>query len=97
MYSNINKSPVPIYQADLQWSEQVRNVRKQLTGICGQCINRKVRIETIDGHHYEGKVIGHQGSILYLAASDNRFFGPYASSYIIPLVLYDLLAITLFI
>jgi hypothetical protein len=97
MYGNENKDPVRIYQANAQWSDQVLTIRRQLAAICEQCINRKVRVQTIDGHTYEGKVIGQEGSILFLAASDQRFFAPYASSLILPLVLFDLLAITLLI
>ncbi|MDB4868784.1 MAG: hypothetical protein JWR03_3117 [Cohnella sp.] len=97
MYGNENKGPVRIYQADAQWSDQVLAIRRQLAGICEQCINRTVRIQTIDGSTYEGKVIGQEGSLLFLAASDQRFLAPYASSFILPLVLFDLLAITLLI
>jgi hypothetical protein len=97
MDGNVRNGPVPIYQADPQWSDQVRLMRQQLTAVCGKCKNRRVRVHTVDGHIYEGTVIGHEGSMLYLAAKDQRFFAPYAAGYILPLVLFDLLAITLLI
>lgn len=86
-----------IYAADTQWTEQVRKTRQQLTGICSQCLNRPVRVQTLDGHTYEGVVIGSNHSYLHLMTRDVRFFGPSASAAITTLVLYELLVITLLI
>jgi len=86
-----------IYIADKEWTEQVRNTRQRLAGICGQCMNRRVRVKTLDGHTYEGVVIGSDNSYLHLMTGDTRFFGPYASNAILTLVLYELLVITLLI
>ncbi|XID91157.1 hypothetical protein ACF3MZ_21945 [Paenibacillaceae bacterium WGS1546] len=91
------KAPQTLYKADNGWPEQVSRTRQRLIGVCGQCMNRKVRIETIDGHVYEGIVVGSDSTYLHLMSGDSRFFGPYASSAILTLVLYELLVITLLI
>lgn len=89
------EEPTPIYRADAQWCDQVRATREKLSRLCGQCVNRPVRVQTIDGHTYEGTVIGSGNGYLHLAVRNHRFFGPYAASAILTLVLYELLVITL--
>ncbi|MGG1314769.1 MULTISPECIES: hypothetical protein [Cohnella] len=90
-----------VYKADQVWCDHVRKTRKRLSGICAQCMHRPVRVQTIDGHTYEGTVIGSDAGHLYLqvnpAAGDYRFLGPFAAGSILPLVLYELLVITLLI
>jgi hypothetical protein len=97
MQARATDNPAHVYKADSQWSEQVRKTRQQLAGICGQCMNRNVRVQTLDGHTYEGVVVGSDQSYLHLMTGDVRFFGPYASNAILTLVLYELLVITLLI
>jgi len=87
----------PVYQADARWCDQVRATRQRLSHICEQCRNRPVRVQTIDGHVYEGTVAGVSNMGLHLAVRDTRFFGPMAASSILTLVLYELLVITLLI
>ena len=87
----------PFYKADGKWIEQVRHTRHRLATLCGQCMNRNVRVQTMDGHTYEGVVVGSDGCHLHLMTEDSRFFGPYAASSILTLVLYELLVITLLI
>jgi len=94
--------PQRLYQADAGWSEQVKSTRKKLAELCGKCMYRMVRVETVDGEVYEGMVVGTSGSHLYLAVRDQRFFSPWGypfgyGSFILPLVLYDLLVLTLLI
>jgi hypothetical protein len=86
-------SPAQIYKADSQWSDQVLRTRQKLAGICGQCMNRAVRVQTLDGHIYEGIVIGSNNSYLHIMTRNARFLGP--SNAILTLVLYELLVITL--
>jgi len=84
-----------IYQADAQWLDHVKKTRQKLSGICGQCMQRKVRVQTIDGHTYEGVVVGHDHTYLHLSTTpgtDSRFWGPAA---ITTLVLFELLTIVL--
>jgi hypothetical protein len=97
MPSRSVSSASPLYKADNQWSDQLRKTRQKLSGVCGQCMNRRVRVETIDGHSYDGIVVGSDSTYLHLMTGDARFFGPYASNAILTLVLYELLVITLLI
>jgi hypothetical protein len=82
-----------LYYADAHWCDQVKKTRQKLAGICSQHANRKVRVQTIDGHTYEGIVVGHDQTYLHLSPTDTRFFG----AAITTLVLFELLAITLLI
>jgi hypothetical protein len=90
-----------IYKADSQWTDQVKQTRNQLSGLCGKHMNRPVRVQTIDGHTYEGVLVGADGSHIHLMVrptpNDYRFFGPSAANSILTLVLYELLVITLLI
>lgn len=90
-----------LYQADQAWTEHVKKHRQKLAGICGRHLNRPVRVQTIDGHTYEGTIVGTDGCHLHLMTRptehDHRFFGPYAANSILTLVLYELLVITLLI
>ncbi|MCY1461839.1 hypothetical protein D9M71_795390 [compost metagenome] len=38
-----------LYKADSEWRDQLRKTREKLAGVCGQCMNRRIRVETIDG------------------------------------------------
>jgi hypothetical protein len=97
MQARSNDEPAHIYKADSQWSDQLRKTRQKLAGICGQCLNRTVRVQTLDGHTYEGVVVGTDHTYLHIMTGDARFLGPYASNAILTLVLYELLVITLLI
>lgn len=86
-----------IYKANPQFVEMVRKVREDCRSICSGHMNRPVRVETIDGHVYEGRIVHADRHCLYLeTAPETRgyFYNPYYST-ILPLVLFDLLAITL--
>ncbi|MBB6669949.1 acetyl-CoA acetyltransferase [Cohnella nanjingensis] len=91
----------PMYQAEQEWVGRVKKMRQKLSGIGNSCVNRPVRVETIDGHAYEGTVVGCDGCHLHLRVNptpqDVRFFGPLAAGSILTLVLYELLVITLLI
>lgn len=91
----------PIYEADQDWVAGAKQIRQKLSDVCGAHRNRGVRVKTIDGHTYEGTVVGVDGCHLHLAvapsAMDARFFGPFAANSILTLVLYELLVITLLI
>ncbi|MFC5469604.1 hypothetical protein ACFPPD_12795 [Cohnella suwonensis] len=91
------QSPVHLYKADQEWTAHVRRTRQKLAEACGQCMNRTVRVQTIDGHTYEGVVVGSDRTYLHIMTGDSRFFGPYASNAILTLVLFELLVITLLI
>lgn len=94
-------APGPLYQAEQEWVGRVKKMRHKLNEVGTSCLNRRVRVETIDGHKYEGTVVGCDGCHLHLmvtpTAQDLRFFGPSASNAILTLVLYELLVLTLLI
>jgi hypothetical protein len=103
-YSN----PKVIYEADTTHVETVRSLREKLHGVCKtQLMNKYVKVQTLDGHEYEGVIVFVDGGQIYLSLAEDypeesRFF-PYPNPYqpfnptsaVLPLVLYDLLAITL--
>ncbi|MBY9081840.1 hypothetical protein KIH86_17480 [Paenibacillus sp. HN-1] len=110
-----------IYQADSASVHHVRKVRDQMHGSLKHYMNRKVRVQTIDGEVYEGCIAGLDAGHLYLTvmyeattttttttmpAPPARAFFPSpfhpthfpvnpAGSALLPLVLFNLLAISL--
>ncbi|GIP32479.1 acetyl-CoA acetyltransferase [Paenibacillus sp. J2TS4] len=102
----MNGQPVSqhmIYQVDAERVEALKSIRHKVQQVCGQCIHRKVRVETIDGHIYEGMIVNISNGHLYLSIPQppmqRAFFNPFQSVYynnvILPLVLYELLVISL--
>lgn len=59
---------------------------------CGGHMHKHVRVQTIDGHVYEGTTINIDRSILYLQVTMHK---ERAYNAILALVLYELLVITL--
>ncbi|QWU14501.1 hypothetical protein SAMN04487895_106365 [Paenibacillus sophorae] len=101
-----------IYQADPTALHHVKKVRESMHGSLKPYINRKVRIQTIDGVTHEGMISGIDEGHLYLTMQAsgpsmrgyyNPYYPPYPYYYpvnpignvILPLVLYNLLAISL--
>lgn len=114
MNQQLNSNPQVIYEADRTHVDTVKTLREKLHGVCKtKLMHRYVRVQTLDGHEYEGVVVFIDGGQIYLSLAeedDNRFYpGPYPGypypaypytpynpgNAILPLVLYDLLAITL--
>lgn len=88
----------PVYQCHPDTHQYLQSVKQHLHHMCSQHANRLVRIETVDGEVFEGHIVHIDKSILYLSLSTDgttRAFLP--GSFVLPLVLYDLLAISLFI
>lgn len=95
-----------VYEADPYHVENVKAIREKLWNVCGGLMHRRIRVKTVDGHVHEGIVVHIDSSHIHLAVTQNReevraFFPPYGlypfypGSAILPLVLFDLLAITL--
>ncbi|MFD0870746.1 Uncharacterised protein [Chlamydia abortus] len=94
-----------VYQADAERVETIKSIRSKVRMICGQCMQRPVRVEMIDGHVYEGTIVHMDNGHLYLSvpqypSMQRSFWNPYYNAYaynnvILPLVLYELLVITL--
>lgn len=91
-----------LYQADNNTVQSLTALRNRLHNVCRQHANQSVRIETLDGQVFTGRIIGCDKGLFYLAVSKpgiNRalFGSPFNSSdeAILTLVLYELLVITL--
>ncbi|AIQ64057.1 hypothetical protein D3C81_168570 [compost metagenome] len=90
-----------LYQADGPSVQNVKAIRSNLHQLCRQYSNRIVRIETIDGQIFVGRIVSCERGLLHLAVRNpsghRAFFGmPYSNDeLILTLVLYELLVITL--
>ena len=102
-----HKQQSVIYQANPQMIEWVQKTRQESHAVCSQNYMRPVRVETIHGQQYEGRIVNIDQQYLYLEVYDSSpqmrqfyppFYPPYGAPYaspILPLVLFDLLAISL--
>ena len=97
----------PVYQADMDVLQSIHHCREKIQFICRQHMHRCVHVQTTSGQVYEGTVVGVDEHHLYLDLSQTQSgmrqypypypipaYNPYASS-ILPLVLYNLLVISL--
>lgn len=93
-----------VYQASPEAVQTLHQIRESVHKCCQSCMNRIVRVQTMDGEVYEGMLMGMDHKHLYLSIAqgvDQRqffpggVFYPPASSVILPLVLYELLVISL--
>ncbi|MFD0959822.1 hypothetical protein [Paenibacillus chungangensis] len=85
-----------IYEANPQHTATVQEIRERLMKMCGGHMHRFVRVQTIDGHVYEGMILHVDQHILYLQCTiqDPRSYNSRFNA-ILPLVLFELLVITL--
>ncbi|MDR6550883.1 acetyl-CoA acetyltransferase [Paenibacillus qinlingensis] len=105
MSPNLPQSQQPLYQADPAFSQSVKSVHEKLYNVCHHHNSRPVRIQMMNGQVHEGVIVNIDEGHLYLQVgqSDNRaFFNPwgpspwaYQQNVILPLVLYNLLVISL--
>lgn len=105
----VNKAPV-VYEAEPTLVKSLQKAKENIWSICEKHMHCRVRVQLLDGQMAEGHITGADHRHLYLrvdppAAMQARqfpfspfgyggFYNPYAS-YILPLVLFDLLAIAL--
>jgi hypothetical protein len=87
-----------IYQAEPHCTEILKNMKDSLHSLGKQYLGHGVRIETIDGHLLEGTIVYIDSRNLHLHVHNHDphrgFYNPAAAT-ILPLVLYELLVITL--
>ncbi|MBJ6362163.1 hypothetical protein ACFOQM_12755 [Paenibacillus sp. GCM10012307] len=104
--SQTQPAVTPIYHCCSEVHQVLHSVRSQLHQLCNEHIHRLVKIETIDGDVFEGHVAHFDNSYLYLNLSHpgyTRAFVPGFgfpgsnpnSNFILPLVLFNLLTISL--
>lgn len=87
-----------LYQADPNIIQTLKSIRNRIHHICSTHVNRLVRIQTLDGHVYEGVIVRCDSGHVYLRVSHpgvhRAFYGP-SSETILTLVLFELLVIVL--
>jgi len=90
-----------LYQAEPSLVQTLGDAKNKVREMVSMHAGKAVRVQTLDGHMYEGVVHHADGCILYLhvgypeARAFLTPFNPFYSSTVLPLVLYELLVITL--
>ncbi|MDF2963162.1 MAG: hypothetical protein K0S39_4897 [Paenibacillus sp.] len=93
----------PLYKMDPAIMESMHKVKDQIHGTCSKYMNHPVQVQTVHGHVYEGYIVHIDATHLYLKPMPGHvrgFLNPLYNAYtynnvILPLVLYELLVITL--
>ena len=96
-----------VYEADSSLVQAVHQCREKIHHVCRQHMNKRVRVRTMGGQMFEGVIVGVDEHWLYLDTAGGLprqpfvpyppyYYNPYAST-ILPLALFDLLAIALII
>lgn len=96
---------MPLYQAEQDLVQSVNNARERLYEVARKNVNQPVRVQTMAGHVHDGVIVNVDDCHLYLSVAVHDqargFFNPlFQQAYtynnvILPLVLYELLVITL--
>lgn len=88
-----------LFQMDPTTRQNLKSYQDHVANICKDHVNALVRVETADGDVFEGVLIHCDRGIVYLSLSSHvtsRGFVPgFHNNYVLPLVLFNLLAITL--
>lgn len=98
----MHQHPHTIYQADPAQIQTLHAVRDKIQDAIHRHPNSYVRVQTLEGHTHEGRIVRVEHGILYLSVQHPHHhpghrpvYNPYPSSVILPLVLYELLVIVL--
>jgi hypothetical protein len=104
MSSEPVQQPV-LYQADPNFIQSAKNVCDRIHEMGRHYMNHPVRVQTAAGHVHEGMIVNVDNCYLYLAVPahsgyQRQWFNPWwqqaaYNNVILPLVLYELLVITL--
>ncbi|KJD43807.1 hypothetical protein [Paenibacillus terrae] len=102
-YNTVN--PQTLYQARPEFQTELKRVHDHLHHQLGPYVNHTVRVQTMDHHVYEGRIVHIDADHLYLRVPQPHHTPspgtptPYRSyayrDVILPLVLYNLLVVTL--
>jgi hypothetical protein len=93
-----------IYEAKPDCQKVVKQAKEEAYQACSQYVNRYVRLQRMSGDSFEGYIVHVDPEFVYLQVPQQQpargFFNPYYPNYyynntVLPLVLFDLLAITL--
>ncbi|BBI30918.1 hypothetical protein KCTCHS21_03170 [Cohnella abietis] len=102
--SAVQPKLTPIYQCHSKVREVLRSVNDHLHQLCGKYADRLVKVETVDGDVFEGHIVHCDRGILYLNLSNEGYVRAFfpgfpnpnaKSNVVLPLVLFNLLAISL--
>lgn len=100
--------PQPIYEMDANALEMLSKCKEKIHHVCSQHMHKPVRVQTVHGQYHDGIIVHIDSYYIYLQMLPGHsrailpgsygypFYNPY-SNVILPLVLFDLLAITLLI
>ncbi|SCW54569.1 hypothetical protein SAMN04487970_101472 [Paenibacillus tianmuensis] len=98
-----------VYELDTRDAEAFNRCKNRIHSICTEYLQRPVRVYTVHGHSYEGTIVNIDDHYAYLQMSPEHgrallpgpyadsFYNPFYSNVILPLVLFDLLAISLIV
>ncbi|OGX68109.1 MAG: hypothetical protein A2189_04860 [Paenibacillus sp. RIFOXYA1_FULL_44_5] len=99
--SGIEAQQQIVYKADSSVAETLAQTKQAVYDTCRNLMHRHVHVQTINGHQLEGTIVHVDDLHVYVQIQNtgvNRAFfppyNPYAQT-ILPLVLYELLVITL--
>lgn len=88
-----------LYRMDPTTMQNIRSIQDHIGNISRNHMNKLVLVETVDGDVFEGFLIHCERGILYLRLPNqgaSRGFVPgFQSDFVLPLVLFNLLAISL--
>ncbi|WP_127584858.1 hypothetical protein [Paenibacillus koleovorans] len=89
-----------IYEAHPECKKHVKQAKDSAYAACCQYVNRYVRVQRMNGETLEGHIVHVDAEYVYLQLPSDRAFYNYYNPYyynntVLPLVLFDLLAITL--
>lgn len=96
--------PQLVYQANPAVIQSMQEMKANVIELCRQCMHRPVRVQMTEGQQLEGTVVHVDSQYIYLKVEMNAetmrqpytpYYNPYNSSVILPLVLYELLVISL--
>ncbi|MDF2815687.1 MAG: hypothetical protein K0Q81_1887 [Paenibacillus sp.] len=92
-----------IYEAKPDCQKVIKQAKEEAYQACTQYVNRFVRLQRLNGDTFEGYIVHVDPEFVYLSIPQEAargFYNPYYGNYyynntVLPLVLFDLLAITL--
>jgi hypothetical protein len=93
-----------IYQAHPATLQSIQAAKAKVLELSMQCMHRNIRVQMIHGQQLEGTLVHLDSQYMYLKVEGNPeamrevfnpYYNPYTSSIILPVVLYELLVITL--
>jgi len=92
----------PLFQMESNVIETLHKTKEHIRGLCHQYLNHPVRVQTVHGQTFDGYIVDIDEYHVYLSPMPGHVrsffggFGPAAyNSVILPLVLYELLVISL--